>query len=118
MIKAPTWSNRTKNASVPTVDRKGRKGAAHFPAVPEVIAAGAQGSADIFAANQARETAPFMGHTVVQARLASLVNAPVPLVTPALHALTDTGRRVLTSKSDTRELNGLDRWNGGTHLKQ
>lgn len=59
-----------------------------------------------------------MGDTVVQARIASLVNAPVPLLTPAPHALTDTGGRVLAGETDARELNGLDRWIGGTHLKQ
>lgn len=59
-----------------------------------------------------------MGDTTVQARLAALVNAPVPLLTPAPCALTDAGRRVLAGETDARELNGLDRWIGGTHLKQ
>lgn len=84
----------------------------------DVIAAGAQRFADIFRANQAKETAPFMGDTVVHARLAALVTAPTPLLSSAPYALTDAGRRVLAGEADARKLNGLDRWIGGTHLTQ
>jgi hypothetical protein len=71
----------------------------------------------IFRANQERETAPFMGDTVVRLRLDALTNARTPLLTHEPVTLTPTGQRVLAGEVDARKLNGIDRWLGGVHLK-
>lgn len=81
------------------------------------VAAGHQRSDDIFRASQAMERAPFLGDTTAQKRLAGLVNARNPLLTQEPHTLTAAGQRVLAGEVDARQLNGIDRWIGGVHLK-
>lgn len=83
----------------------------------QVVAAGAERFDAIFPATQALELAPFHGDTTLRAHLSALISAPSPLVTPEPHRLTDAGRRVLAGELDNRQLNGLDRWIGGVHLK-
>jgi hypothetical protein len=81
------------------------------------VAAGNQSFADVFRANQAQETAPFMGDTTLHKRIASLVESRTPLLTPAPHSLTAAGQRVLAGEVDARQLNGIDRWLGGVHFQ-
>lgn len=38
-------------------------------------------------------------------------------MTPEPYALTGAGGRVLAGEVDARQLNGIDRWIGGVHLK-
>ena len=82
-----------------------------------VVAAGNQTFDSIFEANQAMETAPFLGDAVVHLRINGLVNARAPLLTREPHALTPAGQRVLAGDADARKLSGIDRWLGGVHLK-
>jgi hypothetical protein len=99
-----------------------------FPSLPDglprterqilrAVAAGNQAFETIFRANQEQELAPFMGDSVVEMRLAALTNAPTPLLTRAPIMLTPAGSRVLGGEVDARQLNGIDRWFGGVHLK-
>ena len=81
------------------------------------VAAGHQSFEAIFRANQAQEVAPFMGDSVVQLRLDGLINARTPLITREPYVLTSAGQRVLAGETDARQLNGIDRWLGGVHLK-
>lgn len=81
------------------------------------IAAGHQRFDDIFRASQTMERAPFLGDTTAQKRLDRLASARTPLVTREPHTLTAAGQRVLAGEVDARQLNGLDRWIGGVHLK-
>lgn len=71
----------------------------------------------IFRANQEQESAPFLGDTVVQNRIAALTNARTPLLTREPITLTAAGHRVLAGDVDARQLNGIDRWLGGVHLR-
>jgi hypothetical protein len=98
-----------------------------FPSAPDglprterqilrAVAAGNQTSDAIFRANEAQETAPFMGDTVVQLRIAGLTTARTPLLTREPIMLTSAGSRVLAGEVDARMLNGIDRWFGGIHL--
>jgi hypothetical protein len=82
------------------------------------IAGGTSSFAALFAANAAAEDAPFMGDTTVEARLDALIRAPTPLVAPEPYRLTAAGRRVLAGEADARQLNGIDRWIGGVHLRE
>jgi hypothetical protein len=99
-----------------------------FPSAPDglsrterqilrAVEAGNQTFDAVFRASQEHETAPFLGDTSVQSRLASLVNARVPLLTHEPMTLTAAGRRVLAGEVDARQLNGIDRWFGGVHVK-
>jgi len=83
----------------------------------QAIARGARSFAELFAANAAAEEASFMGDTVVAARLDALIRARTPLVTPEPYTLTTAGERVLAGEVDALQLNGIDRWIGGVHLK-
>ena len=83
----------------------------------QAIARGVSSFAELFAANAAAEEASFMGDTTVESRLAALVRARTPLVTPEPYTLTGAGQRVLAGEVDARQLNGIDRWIGGVHLK-
>ena len=80
------------------------------------VQAGHATFAGIFRANQASESAPFMGDTTVQSRLDAMVHARTPLLTREPYSLTPAGQRVLAGEVDARKLNGLDRWFGGVHL--
>jgi hypothetical protein len=81
------------------------------------VAAGHQSFAAIFQANQAQEAAPFMGDSVVRLRIDGMINARTPLLSREPHTLTAAGQRVLAGEADARQLNGIDRWFGGVHLK-
>jgi hypothetical protein len=81
------------------------------------VAAGNQTFEAIFRANQEQESAPFMGDSVVEMRMAALTNAPTPLLTRDPIVLTTAGSRVLAGEVDARQLKGIDRWIGGVHLK-
>jgi hypothetical protein len=81
------------------------------------VAAGNQTFDSIFQANQAMETAPFLGDVVVRLRINALVNARTPMLTHEPHTLTPAGQRVLAGDADARQLSGIDRWLGGVHLK-
>ncbi len=83
----------------------------------QAIASGSRSFAELFAANAAAEEATFMGDTTMESRLASLIRAPTPLVTPEPYTITAAGQRVLAGEFDARQLNGIDRWIGGVHLK-
>ena len=95
------------------------------------VADGADNPIDMFRALQAAEERPFMGdywawNTLhrLGAGERPLLNAPVP---PApeittefasqTYEVTDTGRDVLAARADHAELNGIDRWIGGVHLR-
>ena len=82
----------------------------------QAVARGHRSFADVFAASQAAEPAPFMGDSVIEARLEAMVNARTPLLTPEPYALTAAGERVLAGEADARQLNGINRWIGGVHL--
>lgn len=99
-----------------------------FPSAPDglgrterqilrAVAAGQSTFDAIFRANQEQETAPFMGDTVVRLRLDALINARTPLLTREPITLTLAGQRVLAGELDATQLNGIDRWLGGVHLK-
>ena len=81
------------------------------------VAAGNPTFDAIFRANQEQESAPFMGDTTVQLRIDAMTNARNPLLTRDPITLTSAGTRVLSGEVDARQLNGIDRWLGGVHLK-
>jgi hypothetical protein len=81
------------------------------------IADGHQHFESLFRANQHQETAPFMGDAAVRLRLDGLAGARAPLITAEPFALTSAGQRVLAGEVDARQLNGIDRWIGGIHLR-
>ena len=102
------------------------------------VAEGARAPAEIFVAVHTHEERPFMGDWSfwrVLARLASgtrpmleLASGARPRFPPEVPAaasfgaqrfrLTPSGREVLAAKLDAVELNGIDRWLGGTHLQK
>ena len=89
---------------------------------------------ELFLRTQDAEEAPFDGDAWVWRRLAGLeglvaqpdgdpLPAPPPLgdgrtFASTRVALTDEGRAVLAGKADRVELLGIDRWLGGTHLRE
>lgn len=86
----------------------------------QILRAVADGHAEfaaLFTATQAMEAAPFHGDTTIRDHLEALIRAPTPLITAAPHRLTDAGQRVFAGSLDARQVNGLDRWIGGVHLK-
>ncbi|MES2695596.1 MAG: DUF1835 domain-containing protein [Verrucomicrobiota bacterium] len=84
----------------------------------EAVAAGATQFGDLFARAQRAESASFHGDSSIQLHVDELISARTPLLTAEPYRLTDAGRRVLAGEVDARQLNGLDRWIGGVHLKQ
>lgn len=79
----------------------------------------------LFAAAQRLEEQVFMGNGSFYRLMAGLSSARHPLIqisdTPQLNlgevAITEAGRDVIESRADHIELNGIDRWLGGVHLK-
>jgi hypothetical protein len=71
----------------------------------------------IFRAYMALEPAPFQGDSVIKLHLDALTHARTPLLTREPIHLTPAGKRVLAGEVDARQLNGIDRWLGGVHLK-
>ncbi len=102
------------------------------------VAEGARAPAEIFVAVHTREGRPFMGDwpfwrvlgrltsgTKPMLELASGARPRFPPEVPAAASfgaqrfrLTPSGREVLAEKLDAIELNGIDRWLGGTHLQK
>jgi hypothetical protein len=77
--------------------------------------------ANLFKATQAAEESPFMGDTVLRQLLQQLVQCRVPLAhlsATGLYILTQAGRAVLQGQQNHVQLNGIDRWLGGVHLKK
>ena len=81
------------------------------------VESGAASFPSLFAATKAMEPAPFMGDTVLQLWLDRLSKGRTPLVTDPPYRLTEAGRRVLAGSANFAELNGIDRWSGGIHLR-
>jgi hypothetical protein len=96
------------------------------------VAGGATTASSVFGRVAARETRPFLGDSWCFDRIARLVAAPHPLLESDVGApetavgrpealtglrLTSTGQRVLEGEADHVELNGVDRWVGGVHLR-
>ncbi|MBI1898597.1 MAG: DUF1835 domain-containing protein [Acidobacteria bacterium] len=84
----------------------------------EAVAEGAGEFVSLFHAYQRKERAPaFMGDAAFLLYLNRLMNARVPLLEAEPCRLTEAGRAVLAGARDQIELNGIDRWLGGVHLK-
>jgi hypothetical protein len=75
--------------------------------------------AKLFVAVQRMEEQIFMGDCSFYRIIAELSAGPHPLVQTDLENVTIThaGRNVLDGRADHIELNGIDRWLGGVHLK-
>jgi hypothetical protein len=102
--------------------------------VLEAVAAGAAEPWEIFAADQAREEAVFMGDTTLWSYVRGLAEGPEPLLREAGGGpfrlpggdgagfreqrleLTERGRAVLRGEADRLAGAELDRWLGGVHL--
>jgi uncharacterized protein DUF1835 len=102
----------------------------------QALAAGAQGPAEIFQADQQQEPRPFMGDSVLWSYILRLTKEPQPLVARAdgarfllpvafpRHAdflaqrlrLTRLGEAVLAGTADAVRGRGVDRWLGGVRL--
>ena len=84
---------------------------------------------ELFRQNAAREEAMFLGDGVYWLHVEALASARVPLLELALNRhmndrlpdgvvrITTAGRDVVAGKRDAIELNGIDRWLGGVHLR-
>jgi len=96
----------------------------------EVIDDGARSARSVFQEVQARERAPWMGDSMLFARLRVLSEGAAPLLAvdgawPTIDdgasdpvvTLTDVGRRVLAGENDWLALQPLERWMGGVHLR-
>jgi hypothetical protein len=82
------------------------------------VAAGAATLAEVTAGQAEREERPFLGDTVVADRVAGLARCRVPLLAQnGSTSLTPAGRAVLAGDADHVQLNGIDRWLGGVHLR-
>jgi hypothetical protein len=83
------------------------------------VAEGAATPAEAFVRAAGREARPFLGDTWAFAALDRLARGPAPLLHGAASRLrvTDAGERVLRGEADHVELNGVDRWVGGVHLR-
>ena len=74
----------------------------------------------LFVAVQRMEEQIFMGHESFHRMMDELASATRPLVRVkegSLVEITETGGRVMEGHADHVELNGIDRWLGGVHLK-
>jgi len=95
----------------------------------EVIADGARSARAVFVEVQTRERAPWMGDSMLFARLRVLSEGAAPLVavdgawpmmdeaSDPIVTLTDVGSRVLAGEDDWLALQPLERWMGGVHLR-
>lgn len=93
----------------------------------EIAASGVNQVEAIFCLDRDREERVFMSDLVFKQYVQGLAAARVPLLrtldvgTPfgaRLVEVTAEGRRVLRNEADHIELNGIDRWLGGTHLQE
>jgi hypothetical protein len=99
----------------------------------EALVSGPTNPVEVFKAASAAEPHPFFGDTMLWGCLNGLAGGNEPLITvtgpePRLPqwdpkginrwelALTPVGEQVLAGEVDAIEVNGLDRWHGGTHL--
>lgn len=78
---------------------------------------------ELFVRVNAREARPFLGDTVFERILARLTDAAVPLATGVepsackrVLTLTPAGMDALEGRLDAVQVNGIDRWLGGTRL--
>jgi Domain of unknown function (DUF1835) len=88
------------------------------------VAAGAGTAGEAFVRGAAREARPFLGDGWAFDRIArfaaadtSLIEADAPVGYDTPVGLTAAGREVLDGRQDHVELNGVDRWIGGVHLR-
>ncbi len=88
--------------------------------VLEILSSGPRRFAPLFAASQRREERIFLGDSSFAAYLTALSRCRAPLIVQRreMWALTETGAQVLAGERDHVELNGIDRWLGGVHLRQ
>ena len=86
---------------------------------------GSLSGGQLFVAVQRQEEQVFMGDSSFYRMMADLSEARHPLVQISDRAqdslgdvtITETGRKVLEGQADHIDLNGIDRWLGGVHLK-
>lgn len=85
----------------------------------EILSSGPRRFAPLFAANQRREERTYLGDSFFATHLTALSRCRAPLIVQRgeMWALTETGARVLAGERDHVELNGIDRWLGGVHLR-
>ena len=85
----------------------------------EVIVTGVQRMEDLFLAEQDKEERVFMGDTTFWRYVDRLRSGRVPLidVSEETARLTPAGHKVLVGQEDAIQLNGIDRWLGGVHLR-
>lgn len=86
---------------------------------------GALSGSQLFRAVQRQEEPVFMGDWSFYRMMSELAAAPYPLVAVSNATrdglgevrITDAGRKVIEGRVDQVDLNGIDRWIGGVHLK-
>jgi hypothetical protein len=117
-----------------------RRHAQEFPAIDSglprteheilsLLADRAQSPVALFHEESRRESCFFIGDAQFRWRLDALAAAPEPLITMELEpgdtallprgtvSITETGRRVLSSRTDWLAVASFDRWLGGVHLR-
>ena len=85
----------------------------------EILSSGPRRFGPLFAASERREDRVFLGDSFFAMNLAALARCRAPLVVERgeTWALTETGARVIACERDHVEMNGIDRWLGGVHLR-
>jgi hypothetical protein len=83
----------------------------------EAVTEGAENFKQIFQAYWKKDEPRFMSDSVLEMRVKKLTRVRKPLLTAPPIKLTETGRKVLDGELNHVELNGIDRWLGGVHLK-
>ncbi len=84
-----------------------------------ILASGPRRFEALFAEGQRWEERIFLGDSSFAAYLGALAGCRTPLIVlrGEMWALTEMGARVLAGERDHLELNGIDRWLGGVHLR-
>jgi hypothetical protein len=83
----------------------------------ETVTEGAETFKQIFNAYQKKDEPRFMGDSILEKRLQKLTKVRKPLLTPPPVKITEVGRQVLAGELNHVQINGIDRWLGGVHLK-
>jgi hypothetical protein len=83
----------------------------------EAVTEGAETFKQIFNAYQKKDEPRFMGDSILERRLQKLTKVRKPLLTPPPIKITEVGRQVLAGELNHVQINGIDRWLGGVHLK-
>jgi hypothetical protein len=96
----------------------------------ERVAGGMSSPVDLFVASNASEQAAFRGDWSFWALVSGLANARTPLLATGSGkpfessraryetvTLSEAGRSVLEGRADHVNLNGIDTWRGGVHLR-